>query len=62
MAFDASSRDPLFGDVDIDKLVRAVPFGHTIKGAFVAKNAEILASSWPKVEPLLPGERPRTTN
>ena len=53
MAFDASSRDPLFGDLDIDKLVRAVPPGHTIKGAFVAKNAEILAASWAKLEPSL---------
>jgi uncharacterized protein (TIGR02265 family) len=50
MALDGSTLAPFFGDVDIEKLIETVPSGHTIKGAFVASNAAIVANVWPRVE------------
>lgn len=51
MRLDVSSREPLFGDLDIDAHVRAVPDGHSIKGLFVASNAAILApADWSSFE------------
>src|ERR1700685_2333687 len=48
-----SNLAPLKGDVDIARLLRAIPVGHKIKGAFLAANAMIVASDWARVEPTL---------
>jgi uncharacterized protein (TIGR02265 family) len=53
MALAIPSRVPLRGDVDIERLIRAVPAGHTMKGAFVASSAALLATEWPTLQALL---------
>jgi uncharacterized protein (TIGR02265 family) len=50
MALAGTTLAPFFGDVDIEKLIESVPSAHTIKGAFVASNAALLANVWPSVE------------
>ncbi len=52
-AADAASLAPLRGDVDIERLLRAVPPSHTIKGAFLAPNAAIVGMDWPRIESTL---------
>lgn len=53
MALAIHSRVPLRGDLDIERLIRAVPAGHTMKGAFIANSAALLTTEWPKLQPLL---------
>jgi uncharacterized protein (TIGR02265 family) len=53
MATDGSTLVPFKGDLDLEKLVSAVPAGHMIKGAFVASNAAILGDEWERVAPTL---------
>ena len=50
---DGSALIPFRGDVDLERLVLAVPEGHTIKGTFVASNAAIIAGDWERVAPSL---------
>jgi uncharacterized protein (TIGR02265 family) len=41
---------PFRGDVDIERLASKVPPGYTIKGLFVAPNATIIGTDWPRIE------------
>jgi uncharacterized protein (TIGR02265 family) len=50
---DGTSLTPFRGDIDIERLILAVPTGHTIKGAFVASNAAIVVNDWHKIDHLL---------
>jgi uncharacterized protein (TIGR02265 family) len=50
---DGMSLLPFRGDVDIARLIAVVPGGYTIKGAFVASNAAIVADEWPSIEKAL---------
>jgi uncharacterized protein (TIGR02265 family) len=47
---DGTTLAPFSGDVDLEKLLRLAPSTHTIKGAFVATNAAIVAKEWPQIE------------
>jgi uncharacterized protein (TIGR02265 family) len=47
---DGTSLTPFRGEVDIDRLIAKVPSGYTIKGAFIASNALIVAGDWPYIE------------
>jgi uncharacterized protein (TIGR02265 family) len=53
MTPDGTPLIPFRGEVDIDRLIEKVPAGFTIKGAFVASNAAIVASDWPRIEQTL---------
>jgi len=53
MEAERSALAPFVGDVDLERLLRLVPAGHTIKGAFVAAPAEIVADEWSRLEPTL---------
>ena len=47
---DGTSLVPFRGEVDIERLVRAAPATHAIKGAFIASSAEILGADWARLE------------
>jgi uncharacterized protein (TIGR02265 family) len=50
---DGSHLVALKGDVDVARVLRAVPTEHKIKGVFLAANALIVASDWARIEPSL---------